>query len=130
MVPLLVCWADTRDKVQRKMVLSNLQTVTGMPMILHDWSCCLNCSLLYFFCTFSEEKKWGKVLNMWCDKLVFATKRPVIHYIPSSNPSTFPSPHPKKKMRRFLFNFEFLWVLKCELPVGLCLFSLFLLFAA
>jgi hypothetical protein len=48
MVPLLVCRADARDKVQRKMVLSNLQTVTALSMILEDWTCLVNCLLLLF----------------------------------------------------------------------------------
>ena len=38
-VPLLMCRADTGDKVQRKVVLSNLQNVTTMSMKLHNWSC-------------------------------------------------------------------------------------------
>lgn len=63
MVPLLMCWAHTRDQIQRKVVLSNLQAITAALLSCFSrWH--RQCCFQYFFAWRRELRT--KSSDLWC----------------------------------------------------------------
>ena len=61
MVPLFMCWVDTGDKIQGKMVLSNLQESTPISMVecIHNYSFFIVPSI--FVCNKTLQLQCGQI---------------------------------------------------------------------
>ena len=76
MVPLFMCWVDTGDKIQGKVVLSNLQESTSISMVecIHNYSFFIVTSI--FVCNKTLQLQCGQIepgfvptldsLKFWC----------------------------------------------------------------
>lgn len=61
MVSLLMCWAHTRDQIQRKVVLSNLQAITATLLSSFSWR--MQCCSQY---SFHGQENWGTKRSARC----------------------------------------------------------------